>query len=327
MFGNLVNLHDVVTFAEKVRDVRWLVRRLAPVSRIRIRAAWQHTDAPATSWADIPDLHRRWNLLITGSPDLSPEDYVVNRYFSGRTDLRMLSLGCGTGEKELAWLAGGRISQMEAFDLSPERIARATARAAERGLEDRATFRVADARRLALEPGRYDLVLLDGALHHLAPVRNVLDSVAQAISPVGLLVLNDFVGPSRFQWTDAQLEAVRDVLVEIPATYRRRWQTGKPKSREYRPGKLSLWINDPSEAAESSDILPGLRERFDLLQTTPLGGTILHLLFKDIAHHYIRPDDTARRILNSAFAAEDRALAAGTLPSDFVFAVARPARR
>lgn len=86
-----------------------------------------------------------------------------------------------------------------------------------------------------------------------------------------------------------------------------------------------MWVSDPSEAAQSSEILPALRERFDLLEVKDLGGTILHLLFKDIAHHYITPDATAQRILGSAFEAEDRALHSGQLPSDFVFAVARPA--
>jgi SAM-dependent methyltransferase len=148
--------------------------------------------------------------------------------------------------------------------------------------------------------------------------------VAQVLAPGGLLVLIDFVGPSRFQWTDAQLEAVEGLLAKIPEEYRRRWQDGRKKSRVYRPGRLSMWVSDPSEAAQSSEILPALRERFELLEVKDLGGTILHLLFKDIAHHYVTPDATALRILASAFEAEDRALRSGQLPSDFVFAVARP---
>jgi SAM-dependent methyltransferase len=324
LFRNLVNLHDVVGFAEKIRGPRSVVHRLAPLSRVRIRAAWRHTDAPASGWWDIPEVRRRWNAMVTDSPDRTAVEYVLERYFIGRRDLRMLSLGCGTGEKELEWLESGRIRRMDGVDLSPERIAFASSRAVERGFSDKAFFRVADARRFAPQRGSVDLVLLDGALHHLAPVRPVLESVAQALAPGGLLVLIDFVGPSRFQWTDAQLEAVEGLLAKIPVENRRRWQDGRPKSRAYRPGRLSMWISDPSEAAQSSEILPALRERFDLLEVKDLGGTILHLLFKDIAHHYITPDAAAQRILTSAFEAEDRALRSGQLPSDFVFAVARP---
>jgi SAM-dependent methyltransferase len=325
LFRNLVNIHDVVAFAEKIRGPRSVVHRLTPLSRVRIRAAWRHTDAPASGWWDIPDVRRRWNAMVTDSPDRTAVEHVLERHFIGRRDLRMLSLGCGTGEKELEWLESGRIKRLDGVDLSPERIAFASARAAERGFSEKAFFRVADARRLVLQRGLVDLVLLDGALHHLAPVRPVLESVARALAPGGLLVLIDFVGPSRFQWTDAQLEAVEGLLAKLPEEYRRRWQDGRPKSRVYRPGKLSMWISDPSEAAQSSEILPALRERFDLLEVKDLGGTILHLLFKDIAHHYITPDAAAQRILASAFETEDRALRSGHLPSDFVFAVARPA--
>ena len=51
---------------------------------------------------------------------------------------------------------------------------------------------------------------------------DILESVAQALTPGGLLVLIDFVGPSRFQWTDTQFEAVEGLLAQIPEDYRRR---------------------------------------------------------------------------------------------------------
>jgi SAM-dependent methyltransferase len=325
MFGNLVNLHDVVAFAEKIHGVRTLAGRLALSSRVRTQAAWRHTKAPASNWWDIPDVRSRWNEKITGSTERSPCDHVLERYFSGRSGLTMLSLGCGTGEKELEWAVRSAVEHIRAVDLSPERISSARAQAATQGLSAKIDFSVSDARKPV--PGTFDLILLDGALHHLAPVRRLLAYVRDAIRPGGVLVVNDFVGPSRFQWTDAQLEEVRRFLAVIPENYRRRWQDGREKTRVYRPGRLSMWVSDPSEAAESSLILPALRERFDLLEVKDLGGTILHLLFKDIAHHYTSPDAEARRILAETFRAEDEALRTGRLPSDFVFVVARPAAR
>jgi SAM-dependent methyltransferase len=290
MFGNLVNLHDVVAFAEKIHGVRTLAGRLALSSRVRTQAAWRHTKAPASNWWDIPDVRSRWNEKITGSTERSPCDHVLERYFSGRSGLTMLSLGCGTGEKELEWAVRRAVEHIRAVDLSPERISSARAQAATQGLSAKIDFSVSDARKPV--PGTFDLILLDGALHHLAPVRRLLAYVRDAIRPGGVLVVNDFVGPSRFQWTDAQLEEVRRFLAVIPENYR-----------------------------------PALRERFDLLEVKDLGGTILHLLFKDIAHHYTSPDAEARRILAETFRAEDEALRTGRLPSDFVFVVARPAAR
>ena len=51
----------------------------------------------------------------------------------------------------------------------------------------------------------YDLVLAEGALHHFTPLHAVYDKIFRALKEGGYLVINDFVGPTRFQWTDRQL--------------------------------------------------------------------------------------------------------------------------
>ena len=44
--------------------------------------------------------------------------------------------------------------------------------------------------------------------------------------------------------------------------------------------------NDPTEAVRSEEITPRIRERFQLPELKPFGGTILHMLLQDIVGNF-----------------------------------------
>lgn len=330
MFGNLVNAQDLGRVVEKVRQGYGarLLRTFRPAAADRVRAAWEETERQPRDWWSVPAVRARWNRLITGDAELDPIAYVASTHLPPEGGLVGLSLGCGTGRKEVRWVQTGRFSRFEAYDISEPLIRDARRHAEAEGCADVLAFDVADAHAFDLAPAAFDFVLLDSALHHFAPVAPVLDRIAATMKPGGLLVLRDFVGPSRFQWTDRQMEAVEGLLALLPERYRTRWGSGSVKRRAYKPGRLTLRLSDPSEAAESARILSELRRRFVEVECSGFGGTILHPLLHDIAHHFhAGDDDDAARYLDVCFRAEDALLASGDLPSDFVFAVfENPAR-
>lgn len=82
-------------------------------------------------------------------------------------------------------------------------------------------------------------------------------------------------------------------------------------------------LRDPSEAVESSRILPLLTQIFDVVEIKECGGTILHLLLADIAHNFLSEEEETNRFLNLFLEVEDLILEAGDLPSDFVVAVCK----
>ena len=83
---------------------------------------------------------------------------------------------------------------------------------------------------------------------------------------------------------------------------------------------LRMILSDPSEAVDSSQILPAIHEYFETIEEKKLGGNLLMLLFKDIAYHYIHPEDSiATSILEKVFKEEDEYLK--DHPSDFVFGI------
>jgi hypothetical protein len=134
-------------------------------------------------------------------------------------------------------------------------------------------------------------------------------------------VANEFIGPTRFQWTDRQLSGVNELLDTFPAEYTTLFASTVPRPKAIRPSKLAMWLSDPSEAVESSNIMPLLEKLFHVREVRGYGGTILHLLFSGIAHHFINPDDAGRRLMDACFAAEDRLLDSRQLDHDFALII------
>lgn len=324
MFNSLINLHDFVTLAEKAGDlgVRRIVAKLSGGKSDRVEETWRHTSSPPVNWWDVPRIARRWNRLITGDEEIDIYRHVTERYF-GEGGLRALSLGCGAGGREYSWMKAGGIAELDAYDLSSERIAQARSLAAQHGLEHVLRFHIGDAHELELEEGSYDLIVTEGSLHHFSPVRAVAGRIDRWLKPSGLFIVNEYIGPSRFQWSDRQIEITNELLATLPEHYRRRWGNRGIKRKVYRPGRLSMYLNDPSEAAESEKIEPVLREVFDVVEAGMYGGTILHILLKDIAWNFLGDDPLTLELLQRCFDTEDRAIASGEVRSDFGFFVCR----
>jgi SAM-dependent methyltransferase len=329
MLHDLINLHDFAALLSLVkrRGVAATFHKLTGAKSERIRATWQQTEEPIRHWWDIPLIQRHINRLITGDESREFCEYVASTYLTQPKNLAALSLGCGAGNKELAWFRTGKITTLDAYDISSERIEISSKKALKADVQRNVKFHTGDAFTLQIPPGRYDLVIFEDSLHHLSPVKVILKHVDEWLTEDGLLVLKEYVGPARFQWTDQQLRLVKSLLSLIPPGFRKRWPDGQLKTKEYRPGRLSISLYDPSEAAESSVIPALLRETFDIAEERPFGGTLLHLLFKDVAHNFLREDRDTLSILRFCCEVEETLLRIGELHSDFAAFVCRKKKK
>ena len=139
----------------------------------------------------------------------------------------------------------------------------------------------------------------------------------------GLLFVNDYVGPERFQWEPRQHDVANAMLSALPERLRQQWDGGT-KRRTHAPSRLRMRFVDPSEAAESRRIMPALRERFEILEERDLGGSIVNLVLDQIAHHFPDADEEAMSALAALFAVEDGLLVEGEVTSDYKLVVATP---
>lgn len=322
----LVSKHDPAILVEKLRQgggPRILRSLLAPSAAGRVGRTWELTQSPRKHWGSLDVIQRRWNLLTGGDASVSLYDYVTDKYLRDRDDCVALSLACGTGAHEVRFARTQRFGRIDGYDLSANRIAKAHERAAGAGVSEVARFHVGDVRALDFDGRPYDVLITINALHHVSPLAPMIGRMKDLLKPGGLVILRDYVGPDRFQWTPAQLAAADAALSTLPQRYRIRWGSGTVKKRNYRPGRLAMMLSDPSEAAESSRILPLLDEMFEPLERKNLGGAMLHLVLKDIAHHFAADDQEAAACLDHLIETEDKLMAAGEVESDFVFGIWR----
>lgn len=240
------------------------------------------------SWFDSPLIYRYINLRISGHPDVDCLDYFKQSYLDAPLPL-CLTVGCGHGELERLLIQRGIADQVHGFDISSQAVESAREQAEAAGLADRITYFTADANRLDQAPlaEQYDAVVVFMALHHIAELRACLEQLRERLRPGGWLLANEFIGPYRFQWTDAQLDITNRLLACLPAELTRNLR---------KPDEIKRYVERPTlefmetymafESITSHEIVPAMQDLFEMVESKYYGGGILHLLFEAIMGNY-----------------------------------------
>lgn len=221
-------------------------------------------------WLELPAVQRRLNQKVSGQQDLGWVRYTLEHHFTGRLPLsRCLSLGCGEGglERQLASL--GACTACDAYDVAPGSIDKARQLAAARGYQH-IRYTVADINYLELPAQVYDAVWVSGAMHHFERLEQVCAQIQRGLKPQGLLVLNEYVGPSRFQFPTRQREVLQAALTLLPRRYRRlaiqrmeETLARLPTRRGLRWTAERLW-----DKLRDGDLLAMLRRRGEMQRAT-----------------------------------------------------------
>jgi SAM-dependent methyltransferase len=277
-------------------------------------------------WTEQPAVQRRINRKVSGSPVEDPYQYLIR--FLKRNGVAMplrrcLTLGCGRGELERGLAKYDFCRRHDAYDVAERAIESARQAAAAEGLTH-VVYRVADINRLSLPSDAYDAVFTVMSAHHFSDLEHVFREVKRALRPDGVFFLNEFIGPTKFQWTDRQLEIVNGLLRVLPPRYRIA-QNQRLKTRVRRPTLFRMYVGDPSEAIRSDQIIATLSRHFQIVEQRDYGGTILNLLLSGIAGNFDSRARRDRKLLRMLFDVEDQMLASGNIASDFSVIIARPA--
>ena len=222
---------------------------------------------------------------------------------------RGISIGCGEGQKELRLLQLGVAKHFDLYELSLDRVKRARERAAKLGLEERAIFHIADG--LEAASGPFDLVHWNNALHHMLDTDAAIRWSRMILRNGGVFFLDDYVGPNRLQWTPTMIEAATVFRSRLPdRLLRNPHNPGKTLNREAKPTNLeSLVQSDPTEAADSENILPAVLRHFPAARVMLTGGVIYHAGLNDVLHNIEESGD--HRWLDEALALDDTYTDAG----------------
>lgn len=312
----------------KIRAVtfdRWAGRRDYQQLLAAESEKWgTHLQVEATgtmnAWLDHPLINAHYYELLL-CEGLSWPEWIKRQL--GKPADRSLDLGCGSGGNSLRVYQAQAATALEGLDVSAARIAEAEAKRHELQLPGH--FRVADVNTASLPAAHYDLIFSCHSFHHFLELEAVMEQVHQALTPQGFFVLEEYVGPTQFQWTDAQMNVVKSLLSLLPARYRiLPWQA--IKQQEGRPRRKDVVAASPFESIRSADIYPLFQRYFDVVLLRPLGGTLQHLLYNGIMQNFAPADEAASRYIRGIFMLEDQLIEAGLLPSDFMLLIGRRKR-
>jgi SAM-dependent methyltransferase len=278
---------------------------------IKIADFWSKNKvAPRTRWWQNPMIIRYINSLVNGESIDGFSMGLTNRakkLLKNRLPLEKgVSVGCGNGLKEMQLIIQGLVKSFDLFELSAKRISIGRAHARKVGVEEKVRFFNVDAFSHVTGKEIYDIVHWNNSLHHMLNVHTSVVWSRQVLKKNGLFYMDDYVGASRFQWPDRQLEMASEVRRSLRGTKYLRNPARRSmffnKYLQYRlkrPDPEALRRADPSEAADSEQILPAIAEQFPEAEIIRTGGVIYSLALADVIANFDENLDEDRLLLQS----------------------------
>lgn len=231
-----------------------------------------------TSWWNSEKIIRHMNYLVCGEE--------LNGWNAGAMKQlkeihkkyeKAVSIGCGIGSKEMQLLEQGLVDEFICFELSDERVRIGREQAKIKGLEERIKFFKEDFFESEWINEKFDLVFWDNSLHHMQDVYEAVKISKEILNENGVFFCNDYIGESRFQWSDEKLDYVNMIRDDLDEGVFHVGDEIFPRHRK-RPTIEGMLKADPSEAADSENILPAVRTYFKNAKITMLGGVVYLLL-------------------------------------------------
>jgi SAM-dependent methyltransferase len=275
-------------------------------------------------WELLREIQKYQFKEMTGNEEMDFLTFSLNycRENFGSTGLRALWIGCMDSDPspEVIQFESGIFSKIEVMDIAEGLLHKQRQLTLDRGITD-IEYIKQDFNEIALEENAYDVIFSVGTIHHTERLELLFDQINHALKEHGKLIIRDYVGPNRLQFTDLQLALSNEILSILPQKYKKR-SDGSIKDLVFSCDLDHLMKVDPSEAVRSQDIVEVMKERLEIVNLSYTGGTILHPLLSEIASNF-EQDQDAETILKLLIFFERLMINKNILPSDYVFCIAQ----
>lgn len=300
-----------------------------PLAHFIRHAQEQASFVGVTDVHDLPPIHHYWSNTYLlpkvrqfgfAGPDEFFANHLERSLAAGRTS-RFLSIAAGNCDTEIRVAEvlrsrGHERFVIECLDLNPAMLGRGQDAALRRGLSAQLAWVEADFN--AWRPqGRYDAIIANQALHHVAGLEHLFDAVAQAIAGHGRFVISDMIGRNgHLRWPEA-LAIVQEFWRELPQSHRYNCQL-----RRREPAFLD-WDSSVSgyEGIRAQDILPLLIERFQFEVFVPFANVIDPFIGRAFGPNFDPGIPWDREFIDRVHARDEQELLAGRVKPTHVFAV------
>lgn len=317
----LVTIDDFIDLLHKFkqRGFGFILSKLNIIDKRRTKETFNQLDYESADWWIIPKVKKRWNMLITGNNNIDYKKYLIDNHLQNRKNLRLISLGSGSGHQELELAKYSIFDEIICIDIAENRILEGKSKANKLMLKN-IKFVCADFNNYDIPKGYFDIVFFHASLHHFDNINDfVAGTIKNSLKPDGLLIINEYVGATRLQFPKYQITKINEALNVIPKEFRTRYKSYLLKKKFHGSGLVRMIIADPSECVDSASILPAIHSNFLTIIEKPYGGNILMNVLKDISHHFVNLDSNKNLILEKLFSLEDEYLTKNK--SDFIFGI------
>ncbi len=290
---------------------------------IKKAAEWwsdPESEAPETQWVRVPGVEENMNRRATGDPAIDWINHSAGLLTSFAKPIKALSVGCGFGVIERTLRRHDFCQLIHGVDIAENAIESARKTAQAEGL-DGLSYEVADLNAAKFPPETYDVVYAHASLHHIFQLEHVLDEIRKTLKPGGFFVVYEYIGPSQMQFPRRDLELADSFLKLIPDRYRK-FQRGQGiKNEALRTSLDSMNSSDPSEGIRASEIVPLIASRFEIRHFRYVGGTLLLLVFNEIAGNFIESDLEILPLVDALITFDNFLIDNAVLPSYHVYLV------
>ena len=240
------------------------------LTRNAISRKWNAQTKPRKQRANywqFPEIVGPLNLKVCGQPLPGVSHGMAKRLSRMGPFTRAVSVGCGLAAKERNLLLADIVERFDLYDLANERITQARRLMKDANVEARANLICDDAFRNSPREV-YDLVYWQSSLHHMPDAYAAVKWSHDALKPGGVFSMWEYTGPSRWQWSDQNLQNINAFRRSLPLKLR-------PENLIIRRPSLQQMIErDPSEAADSANIRSAVAASFPDAEVIELGGAL-----------------------------------------------------
>jgi len=278
-------------------------------------------------WELVGEIQKYQFREMTGNEEMDFLTFTLNycREHFPNAGLRALWIGCMDSDPspEVVQFSSGLFSKIEVMDIAEGLLRKQQQLTLDRGITQIDYIRQ-DFNELKLEENAYDVIFSVGTIHHTENLELLFDQINRALKDDGKLIVRDYIGPNRLQFTDLQLGIINQILSILPEKYKKK-SDGSIIDTVFSCDLNHLMKVDPSEAVRSQDIVKVMKERVEIIKLAYTGGTLLHPMLSEIASNF-EQDQDAETVLKLLIFFEKFMIEKNILPSDYAFCIAQKKR-
>jgi SAM-dependent methyltransferase len=307
-------------FLERLQAHAQAIRERPPVAPPRPVAATAPRPDQLAFWQS-PIVRAAINRRVSGDPAVAPELYLAQRHAPAVPAPQALSLRASDVRLEAALVENELCKCQGVTGLDGEDARAQSANAGvPKALRQCIRFQQGDLSTFE-PPEPLGAVISRSFLHRQGDLDAAIDRIGAILAPGGLVFVDEFVGPARFQWTDAQLHAINrllarlsdELLVDLSA------RDGRHKRSVERPNVDAAAAANPHDAVCSDRIVAALDARLQRVEVSLYGGAIYHQLFTRIMGNFTSQPELVSVLMECDALLTD----AGVVASDYVWGVWR----